>query len=68
MNKIVKIEGMMCEKCAKHAHDALSALGADVRVELSENKAYLSNTTLTDEQITLAIDQAGYTVVEIING
>ena len=68
MNKIVTIEGMMCEKCAKHAHDALSALGANVRVELNENKAYLTETTLTDEQITLAIDQAGYTVKEIING
>lgn len=68
MNKIVTIEGMMCEKCAKHASDALSALGANVRVELSENKAYLTDTTLTDEQITLAIDQAGYTVKEIING
>lgn len=68
MNKIIKIEGMMCEKCAKHVEDAFKALGADVRVELSENIAYLTNTSLTDEQITLAIQQAGYSVVEIING
>ena len=68
MNKIVTIDGMMCNNCAKHAEDALKALGADVKVVLEEKKAYLTNTSLTDDQIKLAIDQAGYTVVEIING
>lgn len=68
MNKTVLIEGMMCEKCAKHAKEALSSLGAVVEVNLAENKAYLSNTTLSDEQIIQAIEEAGYSVVEIING
>ena len=68
MNKVVTIEGMMCNNCAKHAEDALKALGADVKVVLDENKAYLTNTNLTDDQIKLAIDQAGYTVTEITNG
>lgn len=68
MNKEIKIEGMMCSNCAKHVEDALAALGAEVKVVLEENKAYLTNTTLTDDQIKMAIDQAGYTVLEIING
>ena len=68
MKKVISIEGMMCEKCAKHVEDAFKALGEDVKVVLEENKAYLNNTSLTDEQITLAIGQAGYTVVGIING
>lgn len=68
MNKTVLIDGMMCPNCAKHVEEALKALGCDVKVVLDEKKAYLTNTSLTDEQIKLAIDQAGYTVVEIVNG
>ena len=68
MNKTVVIEGMMCGNCARHVEEALKALGCEVKVVLDEKKAYLTNTSLTDEQIKLAIDQAGYTVVEIING
>lgn len=68
MNKVVTVEGMMCNNCAKHVEDALKALGADAKVVLDEKKVYLTNTSLTDDQISLAIDQAGYTVVEINNG
>ena len=68
MNKVVTIDGMMCNNCAKHAEDALKALGADVKVVLDEKKAYLTDTNLTDDQIKSAIDQAGYTVTEISNG
>ena len=68
MNKVVTIEGMMCNNCAKHVEDALKALSAEVRVVLDEKKAYLTNTSLSDDQIKLAIDQAGYTVIEITNG
>ena len=68
MNKVVTIEGMMCNNCAKHVEEALKALGAEVRVALDEKKAYLTNTSLSDDQIKLAIDQAGYTVIEITNG
>lgn len=68
MNKVVTIEGMMCNNCAKHVQEALTALGADVKVVLEEKKAYLTDTSLTDDQIKLAIEQAGYTVTEINNG
>ena len=68
MNKVVTIEGMMCNNCVKHVQEALTALGADVKVVLEEKKAYLTDTSLTDDQIKLAIEQAGYTVTEINNG
>jgi len=68
MNKTVCIEGMMCKKCEAHALKALQDLGAEARVSLEDKKAYLSNTSLSDEQITKAIEDAGYEVVEIING
>lgn len=68
MNKVVLVEGMMCNNCVKHVKEALEALGCEVNVVLEEKKAYIKNTSLTDEQITLAIEQAGYTVKEITNG
>lgn len=68
MNKVVLIEGMMCKNCAKHVEEALKALNAEVEVNLEENKAYLTDTSLSDEQIKTAIEQAGYTVTEITNG
>ncbi len=68
MNKTVKIEGMMCEHCVAHVKEALKALGADVEVSLENGEAVLSNTALSDEDITKAITDAGYEVTEIING
>ena len=68
MNKTVAIEGMMCKNCEAHALKALQALGADVRVSLEDKKAYLTNTTLSDDDIKKAISDAGYTVTEIVNG
>ncbi len=68
MNKTVLIEGMMCNNCVRHVKEALEALGCEVNVVLEDSKAYITNTSLTDDQIKLAIEQAGYTVKEITNG
>ena len=68
MNKTVLIEGMMCNNCVRHVKEALEALGCEVNVVLEDSKAYIANTSLTDAQIKLAIEQAGYTVKEITNG
>ena len=67
MNKTVSIDGMMCMHCVAHVEEALKNLGADVRVSLEDNKAYLNNTALSDEQIKDAISSAGYTVTDITN-
>ena len=67
MNKTVSIEGMMCQHCLNRVKQALVDLGANVQVSLEDNKAYLTDTSLSDEQITKAIEDAGYTVVGIEN-
>ncbi|MBR6232433.1 MAG: heavy metal translocating P-type ATPase, partial [Erysipelotrichaceae bacterium] len=67
MNKTVTIDGMMCMNCVKHVSNALSSIGAEAQVSLEDGKAYLKNTALCDEQITKAIEDAGYEVTGIIN-
>ena len=67
MNKTVRIEGMMCEHCVKHVSDALKAIGGDPVVSLEEKTAVLTDTALNNEQITSAIEDAGYEVTEIID-
>lgn len=67
MNKTVKIDGMMCMRCVKHVQDALNKIGAEASVCLEENEAIIKDTTLSDEEIIDAIEEAGYEVKEIIN-
>ncbi len=67
MNKTVLVEGMMCKNCVRHVQEALSALGCEVMVSLQDKKAYIKNTSLDDETIKNAIEDAGYEVKEIIN-
>ena len=65
MNKIVSIEGMMCNHCKKHVEDALSTLGLEFEVSLENNNAYIKNTSTADEIIKKAIEDAGYEVTGI---
>lgn len=67
MNKKVYVEGMMCKNCVKHVKEALEALGCEVEVSLEEKCASITNTSLDDETITKAIEDAGYEVKEIVN-
>ena len=67
MNKIVNIEGMMCKHCTAHVEEALKAIGADVVLNLEENRAYITDTALTDEQIIAAVNEVGYSVTGIID-
>ena len=67
MNKVIKIEGMMCGHCKAHVEKALNALdGVSAVVDL-ENKC--ANVTLTadvqDDVLKQAVQDAGYEVVEI---
>lgn len=62
--KTVKIEGMMCQNCARHAKEALEALGLKAEVILEEKKAIVTGNA-TNEAIIEAIDNAGYEVVGI---
>lgn len=68
MKKIVHIDGMCCERCAKRVANALSAvtnvISADVK--LRKNIAVIrSREEVLDEQITRVITEAGFTVSSI---
>ena len=68
MKKTVYIEGMMCAHCVKHVNDALSKLNGvtDVSVSLENKNAVITAaSSLTKDEITKAITDAGYTVTKI---
>lgn len=70
MKKIVHVEGMCCEHCAKRVENALSAaknvISADVK--LKKKVAIIrSREEVSDEEITQLVTDAGYTVTEIEN-
>ena len=66
MEKIMKIEGMMCMHCSGHVKKALEALDGVVSAEVSHEKGNAVITLskeLSDEVITKAIEDEGYKVV-----
>jgi len=65
MTKTLKIEGMMCEHCAAHVKEALTALGVQADVELEGGKATVHGGSLDDAQLTDAVARAGYKVTGI---
>lgn len=68
MKKIVTIEGMCCEHCAKRVEKALSAVEKVVSadVKLKKNLAVVrSRDEVSDVEITKVVEEAGYKVVSI---
>lgn len=66
MKYTVKIEGLMCPNCEKHAAKALEALGAkELSVSFKEGCAQFVSDNISDETIKNAIAEAGYTVISI---
>ncbi len=66
--KIISIEGMMCQHCVRHATEALEKIDgvSDVKVSLEDKNAVIHvNQNVTDEQITNAIVAAGYEIISI---
>ena len=65
MQKVMKIEGMMCPRCVAHVEKALSAIpGITAVVSLETNSATITGDVANDV-LTAAVTDAGYTVVEI---
>ena len=62
MKEEIKIEGMMCENCVKHVTKALQGIDGvtDVNAIIETSKE------ISDTEIKNAVDEAGYTVTEII--
>lgn len=64
----LKIDGMMCENCVKHVKDALESFKdttVDVNLDHKEAKVEIPSSVSTEE-LKAAVEQAGYTVTEII--
>ena len=61
----VYIDGMMCEHCKKRVTEAFKSLGIDAKVDLKKKRAEIPATDKTDEEISAAIEAAGYTVKKI---
>lgn len=68
MTKKIKIKGMMCGNCAKHVKDALESINdisAEVDYKSGIAEITFSNETISNEQITTVITNAGYQVKNI---
>ena len=68
MKKKILVEGMSCSHCVNHVTEALKEIGAkDVEVSLEKKLATAEiSEDITDDAIKLAIEDAGYDVVEIV--
>ena len=64
---VILIKGMMCEHCVAAVTKALQSVSGvtEIRVVLSENRAYCKGTP-TDAELRTAIQNAGYQVKKII--
>ena len=67
MKTTLKIEGMMCQHCQKHVHDALAAMDGvtEVTVDLEGKKAEVTATKdISTDAFAKVIADAGYELVK----
>ena len=68
MQKVLKIEGMMCQHCVAHVTKALQGIEgvASVEVNLKKKTATVElSSAVTDEAFVSVITEAGYEVKKI---
>lgn len=69
MTKILKIEGMTCMHCAMTVTKTLESLAgikkASVDLKNKTATAEISNDKITDEILRLAVEDAGYEIIDI---
>ena len=67
MKKVITIEGMMCNHCTAHVEKALNAIdGVSAVVSLEDKNATVTlSKDVSDDVLTQAVTDAGYTVVSI---
>lgn len=67
MNKLMKIEGMMCAHCSGRVEKALNALeGVTATVDLAAGTASITLSAPVEDQILVdAVTEAGYQVVSL---
>ena len=68
MVKTLNVEGMMCQHCVKHVHDAIVKVagvkGVDVSLE-KKNAAVECEESVSDDTLKAAVAEAGYEVTGI---
>lgn len=62
MEKIFKVEGMMCEHCSARVEKALKALGYVVTVDLKNGEVKVSGENIDASEIKGAIEDLGFDV------
>lgn len=68
MKKKILIEGMNCGHCVNHVKTALEELGAEnIDVSLEKKSATAEFSDISEKDIKLAIEDAGYDVIDIEN-
>jgi len=70
MTKILTVDGMMCPRCQAHVQKALESVEGVVSVEvnLEEKTATVTlNADVSDEVLTAAVSEAGYTPLNCVN-
>ena len=68
MKKLVTIDGMCCERCAKRVENALSVVSGVISadVKLKKKLAVIrSREEVSNEEITKAVESVGFTVASI---
>jgi cation transport ATPase len=67
MKALIKIEGMSCNNCRKHAEAGLNALpGVQAQVDLESATAMVTaDRELSKEELVQAVSDAGYTAVSV---
>jgi len=68
MRKLLTIEGMSCGHCTMHVKTALTELAGvtKVDVDLLKKSAMVEGEALSDSALKAAVDEAGYSVTNII--
>mgnify|MGYP003583608879 FL=1 len=61
----LKIEGMTCQHCVSHVTEALEGVAgvASAKVNLKKGEAVVKSEDASLEQLSAAVDAAGYKVV-----
>jgi len=61
----ITVEGMMCAHCEAHVTKALEDIGLSVKADHTQNKVVIEDGVIHPDAVKAAIENAGYTFVEI---
>ena len=62
MEKLFKVEGMMCEHCSARVEKALTAMGYTVSVDLKNGEVKVSADSINETEVKESIEDLGFDV------